>query len=120
MGLEPTRPQWPRDFKSLVSTDSTIQAHGYVVQRYNFLIKEVSFLTFFVPKSLGSRASPTSLASFLRLSVEGLLDQLKDAVDAAQAIDGAVLALLLIVSLQGRRLVVVSLQALAGCVLVVV
>ena len=28
MGLEPTRPQWPRDFKSLVSTDSTIQASG--------------------------------------------------------------------------------------------
>ena len=26
VGLEPTRPQWPRDFKSLVSTDSTIQA----------------------------------------------------------------------------------------------
>ncbi len=28
VGLEPTRPQWPRDFKSLVSTDSTIQAFG--------------------------------------------------------------------------------------------
>ena len=28
VGLEPTRPQWPRDFKSLVSTDSTIQACG--------------------------------------------------------------------------------------------
>ena len=25
-GLEPVRPQWPRDFKSLVSTDSTIWA----------------------------------------------------------------------------------------------
>ena len=28
MGLEPTQPQWPRDFKSLVSTDSTIRAAG--------------------------------------------------------------------------------------------
>ena len=26
VGLEPTQPQWPRDFKSLVSTDSTIRA----------------------------------------------------------------------------------------------
>ena len=25
-GLEPAQPQWPRDFKSLVSTDSTIRA----------------------------------------------------------------------------------------------
>ena len=25
-GLEPPQPQWPRDFKSLVSTDSTIRA----------------------------------------------------------------------------------------------
>ena len=30
MGLEPTQPQWPRDFKSLVSTDSTIRAAGFV------------------------------------------------------------------------------------------
>ena len=29
VGLEPTQPQWPRDFKSLVSTDSTIRAAGY-------------------------------------------------------------------------------------------
>ena len=28
MGIEPTRPQWPRDFKSLVSTNSTISANG--------------------------------------------------------------------------------------------
>ena len=28
VGLEPTQPQWPRDFKSLVSTDSTIRAAG--------------------------------------------------------------------------------------------
>ena len=25
-GIEPARPQWPRDFKSLVSTSSTIRA----------------------------------------------------------------------------------------------
>ena len=30
VGLEPTQPQWPRDFKSLVSTDSTIRAAGLV------------------------------------------------------------------------------------------
>ena len=30
VGLEPTQPQWPRDFKSLVSTDSTIRAAGFV------------------------------------------------------------------------------------------
>ena len=25
-GLEPAQPQWPKDFKSFVSTDSTIRA----------------------------------------------------------------------------------------------
>ena len=29
-GLEPAQPQWPRDFKSLVSTDSTIRATLYL------------------------------------------------------------------------------------------
>ena len=33
VGLEPTQPQWPRDFKSLVSTDSTIRAAGVVERR---------------------------------------------------------------------------------------
>ncbi len=28
-GLEPAQPQWPRDFKSRVSTDSTIRATSF-------------------------------------------------------------------------------------------
>ena len=40
-GLEPAQPQWPRDFKSLVSTDSTIRAfrlcksNNFFTQRQN-------------------------------------------------------------------------------------
>ena len=35
-GLEPVRPQWPRDFKSLVSANSTIWATLLHLQRYVF------------------------------------------------------------------------------------
>ena len=28
-GIEPARPQWPQDFKSCVSTNSTTRAHYY-------------------------------------------------------------------------------------------
>ena len=31
-GLEPVQPQWPRDFKSLVSTNSTIRAYWIVIK----------------------------------------------------------------------------------------
>ena len=47
VGLEPTRPQWPRDFKSLVSTDSTIQARGYCGAKIQLFVKRSIFYHIF-------------------------------------------------------------------------
>ena len=47
VGLEPTQPQWPRDFKSLVSTDSTIRAAGYVDKNASDKICGAKIIAFF-------------------------------------------------------------------------
>ena len=33
VGLEPTRPQWSKDFKSFVSTNSTIRAYQFISKK---------------------------------------------------------------------------------------
>ena len=122
MGLEPTRPQWPRDFKSLVSTDSTIQASGKDSAAKIVLFDKLSaFSLFFLDfESLCSWLGRVSCTRIDASGVERFFDQLKDAVDAAQAVNGAILPLFLVVGLKRRSLVVIGLQSLAGGVLVIV
>ena len=57
VGLEPTQPQWPRDFKSLVSTDSTIRARGKLsakLQTFRSICNSVlPFFSCFIQRNSG-------------------------------------------------------------------
>lgn len=52
MGLEPTRPKWPTDFKSVMSTYSIISAFlsQYVKDRFDSLKLSVSIIEMIMSK----------------------------------------------------------------------
>jgi hypothetical protein len=58
-GLEPARPQWPQDFKSWVSTNSTIRAGDTIVHE---IIKKNLFDRGFFERKTGLEPATPTLA----------------------------------------------------------